>query len=191
MTAFDRPLTSCRECPPDPPPCSPFFAAGGARYFSGSSNLQLAGCVVWGVTQHLSQSNRRRSMPAAAADAGSNASETSIHAHTLSSRVMRARNERAIEVRLEHSGPTNSLRAPCGSPPFSNSSRTRIPVECTALLIFGAGVRAGGILFSRAASTWRRTVAAENVSFAIYSPWMRRNVSHDCTINGASEHPNN
>src|SRR5580658_5653473 len=38
-TALDRPLTSCRGCRPNPPPCSPFFAAGATRYFSGSSNL--------------------------------------------------------------------------------------------------------------------------------------------------------
>src|ERR1700758_1766526 len=95
---------------------------------------------------------------------GSRAFDTSIHAQILSSRVIRARNERAIEVRPEHSGPTNSLRAPCGSPPSSNLSKASIPVGCSTLRIFGAGVRADGILFSRAASIWGLIVAAEGIN---------------------------
>jgi hypothetical protein len=35
LTPSDRPFVSVRGCGPKPPPCSPLFAAGGARYFSG------------------------------------------------------------------------------------------------------------------------------------------------------------
>jgi hypothetical protein len=60
--------------------------------------------------------------------------ETSIQAHTLLARVMRARNEAAIEVRPEQSGPINSVTAPIGRPPASSASSTSIPLAATGRL---------------------------------------------------------
>ncbi len=57
----------------------------------------------------------------AAADSGCNVLETSTHAHTLPAWVIPAINVSASEVRPEHSGPTISLMAPTGNPPWSRS----------------------------------------------------------------------
>jgi hypothetical protein len=85
----------------------------------------------------------------AAADAGSNVFATSTQQQTFPAWVICAKNESAIEVRPEHSGPTNSLIAPIGKPPLSTSSSAPIPVAATGRIIFGAGVSAEGTLRER------------------------------------------
>jgi hypothetical protein len=52
--------------------------------------------------------------PPFAADSGCESFETSIHAQPFRDYVMRLKNDRAKDVRLEHSGPTISGIAPRG-----------------------------------------------------------------------------
>src|ERR1019366_392690 len=118
------------------------------------------GSMVFCTTPQRTHSSRARSMPAAAAETGSSVLEKSIQAHTFAACVTRERKESAIEVRPEHSGPTNSLIAPTGSPPFKTSSSDSMPVAATGRIIFGAGVRAEGIFSARADSIWSRIAEA-------------------------------
>jgi hypothetical protein len=90
--------------------------------------------------------------PVADAEMGSSVLDTSIQAHTFAACVIRERKESATEVRPEHSGPTSSLTAPTGRPPFKTSSSDAIPVAATGRTIFGAGVSAEGIFCARADS---------------------------------------
>src|SRR5580698_2611120 len=87
---------------------------------------------------------------------------------------MHERNESAAEVRPEHSGPTNSLMAPIGRPPFNKSSSVSMPVAATGRIILGAGVRADGIFRARTDSICRRTAEADGIHtinmFALSSP---------------------
>jgi len=111
-------------------------------------------------------------MPAAAAETGSSVSHPSIQAHTFAACVIRATKESATEVRPEHSGPTSSLTAPTGSPPWSTSSSDSMPVAATGRIIFGAGVRAEGIFCASADSIWIWIAEAVGIAniFALYSP---------------------
>jgi hypothetical protein len=96
-----------------------------------------------------------------AADSGSKVLETSIHAQTLPVRVLCARNDRAKEVRPEHSGPTISLTAPIGNPPRSRSSTALIPVAASGRTVRSAGVSAEGIFCAKADSIWSLTAKDE------------------------------
>jgi len=71
-TASESPLTSFRGCPPQPPPCKPFKAGGGTRYFSGRAKLSADGCGSFrdAGTPHRIQRSLGRWTPAAAADSG-------------------------------------------------------------------------------------------------------------------------
>jgi hypothetical protein len=144
-TAVESPLVSVRGCGPKPPPCRPFLMAAGPRYFSGSKKFRLVGSTVRACTPQRTQRSRAKSTPMAAAESGSKVLETSIQAQTLPACVSCARNERANDVRPEHSGPTSSVTAPIGRPPRSTSSRASIPVAATGRTIFACGVRADGI----------------------------------------------
>jgi hypothetical protein len=118
-------------------------------------------------------SSRARSTPAAAADGGSNVLDTSTHAHTLLACVIRARKDRAVDVRPEHSAPISSVDAPTGSPPSSSRSSGSMPVSMVGRMIFAAGVSADGILCARAVSIWDRIVEADGTAqsrFALSSP---------------------
>jgi hypothetical protein len=101
--------------------------------------------------------------PTAAADAGSSAFDTSIHAQTLPACVRRATNERAADVLPEHSGPVSSLTAPTGKPPCNISSSDAMPVVDTGRIIRAAGVSAEGIFCARAFSIWSRIAVAEGI----------------------------
>jgi hypothetical protein len=76
-------------------------------------------------------------------------------------RILAATNERASEVRPEHSGPAISVRAPTGSPPPNRSSTVDTPVGHTGRITCGRSVSAEGILSARLDSISRRIVAAE------------------------------
>ncbi len=138
-TASDSPLASLRGCGPKPPPCRPFLAGVAMRNLSGKTKSRASRWTRICATPHRTQRSRVRSMPVAAADAGSNVFATSIQQQTFPAWVICARNESATEVRPEHSGPTNSLMAPIGSPPPSKSSSASIPVAATGRIIFGIG----------------------------------------------------
>jgi len=99
------------------------------------------------------QSSRPSSIPAAAAEAASKVSETSIQAATFPLSMTRATRECAKEVLPEHSGPVTSLIPPTGNPPFRRESSESTPEETTGLTVFTAGDRAEGILLARALST--------------------------------------
>lgn len=172
-TAAERPLTSVRGCGPNPPPCRPRFIGGGTRHLSESVKGD-PGAWRWSdaVTPQRTQNRRARSTPAAAAEAGSSASVTSIHAQTRPSFVIRDRNDRASDVRPLHSGPVSSERAPSGKPPWSSSSTFAMPVGAHGCIACGRRVRAEGMRRARPVSIWRRTAAAEGMAhlFALYSP---------------------
>src|ERR1035438_2674962 len=76
--------------------------------------------------QERTQINRSNCTPAAAADAGSNASSASTSAQISSRAVAWAKIESSRLVRPEEAGPTISVRHPRGSPPVA-SSTSRIP----------------------------------------------------------------
>src|ERR1017187_10286429 len=120
-------------------------------------------------TPHRTQRSRNRSTPAAAADSGLSAFDTSTHAQTFSVLVTCATKDNASAVRPEHSAPIIWVNAPIGSPPSSTSSTVPMPVGATGRRIRGAGVSADGILSARTASICARKAKAE----AIYSPYLR------------------
>ena len=179
LTACAIPFTSPRGCPPHPPPCSPLIAGLGTRYCCGSANFCPACCVSAFRAPHRTHSSLRRSTPAAAADAGSSAFETSIHAHTFPAWVMPATKANATEVRPEHSGPISSVIAPIGNPPCRASSSASMPVEATGRTILAVGVSAAGILAARADSICSRIAEAEGMgnTFALYSPFRLQTAS--------------
>ena len=167
LTASGSPLTSCRGCPPQPPPCRPWIAVGAIRYFSESSNLHApAGFALSAPTPHRTHSRRDRSTPAAAADSGANASDTSTHAQTLPAPIRLLANDSATKLRPLHSGPAISVIAPIGSPPSSTSSNAAMPVGATGRIVRIRGVSADGIRCASALSIWRRR--AEDDRMKIY-----------------------
>ncbi len=87
-TAFERPRTSLRGCEPKPPPGKPLFIGAGTRYFSCNANDCGIAAGTFPEAPQRTQRSLRRSTPDAAADSGSSAFETSIHAHTLALRVI-------------------------------------------------------------------------------------------------------
>src|SRR5258708_5487847 len=139
--------------------------------------------MVFCITPQRTQSSRARSTPTAA-ETGSSVLDKSIQAHTFAACVIRERKESATEVRPEHSGPSSSLTAPTGSPPFKTSSSDSMPVAATGRIIFGVGVSAEGIFCARRFDL--ETDCGGGWHGEVSSPYMRllvrRNVKYHCTI---------
>jgi len=147
------------------------MAGLSAKQAEGSANFRVSCSVTDSRTPHRTHNSLFKSTPNEAAAAGLKVFEASIQAHTLPSEVTCARNERAIDIRPEHTSPTSSVTAPMGSPPSTRSSNASIPVAMTGRTIRAGGVNADGNLFARAASTCTRIEVLEGINvFALYSP---------------------
>lgn len=125
---------------------------------------------------HRTHNSRARSMPALAADCGSNASLASTSAQISSRRMHSAMSASRTLVRPEDACPQISVRQPSGTPPVSASTEA-MPVGIISGVERCGGVNARGIRFSRAASTRLRSSEAveimakeQAVIFALYSP---------------------
>ncbi len=123
---------------------------------------------------HLTQSSRRSCTPFAAADSGSRASFTSIHAQTFPSLVLSAINASARQVLPEVAGPVISLMAPTGKPPESKLSISAMPVAAVSRIVCGTGDSAAGKRFSRVRSICSRRAFAEGIGVRLeFSPFVR------------------
>jgi hypothetical protein len=123
---------------------------------------------------HLTQSSRRSCTPFAAADSGSRASFTSIHAHTFPSLVLSAINASARQVLPDVAGPVIALMAPTGKPPDNKLSISATPIAAVSRTVCGIGDSAAGKRFSRVRSIWSRSTFAEGIRRkAQISPFVR------------------
>lgn len=136
----------------NPPACKIMSAARNACS-SGCSSVRSPFCFFEDFAgAHRTQSNRSRSTPAAAAEAGSKLSLASTSAQQFCSLVTCAITELSSAVRpLE-----TALDAQISVRPLSGISIPAIPLESVLISRFGVGVSAAGMRCWRRASIWAR-----------------------------------
>ncbi len=146
----DVSLTSLRGCGLPPPPEGEFFRVSPQSKPGTSDGCarSLSGCLP--SLPHRIHSCRFRSTPAAAADSGSSASATSIHAVVWLAQVSSAIKASANEVRPEQDEPITSVIAPTGNPPPSSASISGTPDATRGTTVRCRGDNAPG---TRCAST--------------------------------------